>query len=57
MKFIYNLKHPPSVTIKCSYKEFMTLYEMLAGNVPDGDFETELLSEFEVAQDAVKAAQ
>lgn len=39
------------VTIKCSYEEFTVLCEMVAGNVPNGDLETELLSEFEVAQD------
>ncbi len=45
------------ITIKCSYPEFLTLCEMIEANVPDGDLETELLSEFEVAQDAFKAAQ
>ncbi len=43
------------VSIECSYREFMTLCEMIGGNVPDGDLEKNILTEFEVAQDAVKA--
>lgn len=45
-----------TVNMECSYTEFVTLCEMIGGNVPDSDLEKEILSEFEVAQDAFKGA-